>query len=305
MKNSARERRSAFTLIELLVVIAIIGLLIALLLPALAAVRETSRRSTCSNNIRQIALGFKNFNTAYHFFPDGGRNACDTPGIRDQDAKNCASPPSKDWGCCGPGSRKDWGWTYQIMPFIGEGAVHRHTSDSTIQKYAVSVYYCPTRRAPELVNGVGKVDYAGCAGSNGKDGMLVHMRAMTEMTESKVKDGLAHTAMLGEKQLNPKAYGSSYDDNEACVSTGWDSEIYREGSLTITPAPDHAHACFVTPCPDPDTASSKFGAAHTQVFNMAMGDASVHTFGYTINPEMFRRLCIINDGLQVSLEDLQ
>jgi prepilin-type N-terminal cleavage/methylation domain-containing protein len=61
--------RRAFTLVELLVVIAIIGILVGLLLPAVQAAREAARRMSCSNNIRQVELGFQNFHSALKYFP--------------------------------------------------------------------------------------------------------------------------------------------------------------------------------------------------------------------------------------------
>src|SRR5215216_363933 len=67
----SRTRKRGFTLVELLVVIAIIGILVALLLPAIQAAREAARRAQCVNNLKQLGIGLQNYHSARNRFPQG------------------------------------------------------------------------------------------------------------------------------------------------------------------------------------------------------------------------------------------
>ncbi len=97
-----RRAGSGFTLVELLVVIAIIGVLIALLLPAVQAAREAARRSQCSNNLKQLALGMQNYHDVYKFFP---------PGMMGTNPPGCAW--NSNTGTCGAA-----GPIYHMLSFI-------------------------------------------------------------------------------------------------------------------------------------------------------------------------------------------
>ena len=106
-----RIGQPAFTLVELLVVIAIIGILIALLLPAVQAAREAARRSQCQNNLKQIGLGLHNYHEANKHFP---------PGVNGRDQKN----PAGGSGTSTYSGDGTFGWASFILPFVEEKTVY-------------------------------------------------------------------------------------------------------------------------------------------------------------------------------------
>ncbi len=106
------NRNRAFTLVELLVVIAIIGILVALLLPAVQSAREAARRTQCQNNMKQLGLALLNYETVHGQFPDGsvGRNP---------DSPNC------DYGGFPPGKAPNRvAFFIRLFPYLEEGSVY-------------------------------------------------------------------------------------------------------------------------------------------------------------------------------------
>src|SRR5687768_16248313 len=102
--NKESRIRRGFTLVELLVVIAIIGILIALLLPAVQAAREAARRTQCKNNLRQVAVAMHNYHSARKKFPTAS-----------------SIPPNTGGSFCNNYGRPNW--FMHLMGFIEEGAL--------------------------------------------------------------------------------------------------------------------------------------------------------------------------------------
>lgn len=146
--------RRAFTLVELLVVIAIIGVLVALLLPAIQAAREAARRTQCSNNLKNIGLSLLNYESAMKEFPTGGSGF--------GDRLECYVENGKPW----TGKKQGMSWAFQILPYLEQNAVHNNGDTDVVQSTPIPMYSCPSRRPPTLYEdsrwGAGYLmDYAG------------------------------------------------------------------------------------------------------------------------------------------------
>jgi prepilin-type N-terminal cleavage/methylation domain-containing protein/prepilin-type processing-associated H-X9-DG protein len=287
-------RRSAFTLIELLVVIAIIAILIGLLLPAVQKVREAAARAQCSNNLKQLGLALHNHNDALGYLP---RGSSDGPSVT----------------CCSADDRRGWTWMYYLLPYIEQSNLYNDPSNADIYVTPVKILYCPSRRAPALYGSSAKSDYAGnggdVIGNHGVQGVFV--RTFLTLPSSNptyqtrrlldVIDGTSNTIAIGEKQLNPKNFGHDGGDNEPWVNSGWDEDNVRFGG-TPSYTGGGLQADYLDPAYPPTTWPEHFGSSHTGGANFVFCDGSVHFLSFSIDPEQFRRACLINDGLPLSLE---
>ncbi len=293
-----RKKKRGFTLVELLVVIAIIGILVALLLPAVQAAREAARRMQCSNHLKQIGLAFHNHHDTFKAFPTGGWHWSIAPEFR-----NGTSPEISP--------RQGAGWAYQILPYVEEIAVWEGAGGATLddrQRNAIgakiSGYFCPSRRSPEAFNLAswygppgtyehGMIDYAACcvnspaAVERVNDANINLRRSSTNF--AKITDGTANTLLVGEKRLNFLRVGSVQGDDNEGYTSGWDHDVIRDA--TRKPLPD----------PRAGDGQLRFGASHPGAFNVVLVDGSVRAIPYTIDATVFANFGNRQDGQPIVL----
>ncbi len=313
--SSVRRRPPrGFTLIELLVVIAIIAILIGLLLPAVQKVREAAARMKCANNLKQMGLGLHNCHDVNGYFPTGGWGW------------NWQGDPTR-----GSGQRQPGGWVYSILPYIEQNSLYQLPPSVARSQATVPIMICPSRRDNSTYPNAGnytyvnmtavsprfaRTDYAGCAGdanldevnggpdsyAQGDDPNYWAGRSGTDSqftgvffahSQRKIADitkGTSNQVMIGEKYLNPASYvtGTDGGDNE-CYFVGFDNDISR---CTFSPPLQDKMGLGDT---------FRFGSPHPGGCNIVLGDGSVRTITYAVDPTTWKNMGHIQTNAVISL----
>jgi prepilin-type N-terminal cleavage/methylation domain-containing protein/prepilin-type processing-associated H-X9-DG protein len=228
MFRSEFKKRHAFTLVELLVVIAIIGILIALLLPAVQAARESSRRARCINNMKQLGIAVQAFNDVHKFLPVSNRPlglttaprigwAVNTLPYLEQQALFGQYDQSQNWSSAtlGSGNVPNQALCGTVLPVFwctsAPPPATRLDSDPqwapTWTGFAATTDYSPTVSVDQRLVTLGLVDPypAPVAGSTWFGAPGIMAQNSTARLDD-VKDGLSSTIMIGESAGRPALY---------------------------------------------------------------------------------------------------
>jgi prepilin-type N-terminal cleavage/methylation domain-containing protein len=308
------RHRPAFTLIELLVVIAIIGVLVALLLPAVQAAREAARRISCANNLSQLIIAVHNYEMPHGVYPPGTI-----------DAK-------------GPIVNAKLGyhhnWIVQILPFIEQESVWRaidknqsiyHVKNKAVSSVSLVGLRCPSNSAPRN----GPVCYAGVHHDqekpiDAKDDGVFFLNSLVRYDD--VDDGASNTIFLGEKLPDAWDLGWMSGTRASLRNTGTlvNALHYRQGlprpretyasvvldgeSGELVPAPTEEEPPVpfdpppgFVPAPGGVLPGSPlyvggFGSEHPGGAQFALGDGSVRFIPQTISPTVYANLANRHDG---------
>ncbi len=332
-KSEIRNQKFAFTLVELLVVITIIGILIALLLPAVQAAREAARNLQCKNHLKQIGLAVLNHEQIHGHFPTGGWGWCWGGGDPDR----------------GFGLRQYGGWIYNILPYLEQQPLHDLAAGlSDAQKFTaaaqrnvtpLAVLHCPSRRQPKIYPNTlypserygcvempieTRTDY--CAHASSTDARASKRKSgnhtwspssvaqgdlpshpwgdfsdhtgvsyvRSMIRPADVSDGLSSTYFAGEKYLNPDYYETGLDYGDNHPYC----ESHNNDTVRWTYCVPGNPAASYTPKQDQSgfIDHNRFGSPHPVACNMVFCDGSVQMINYTIDPLVHSYLGNRHDG---------
>jgi prepilin-type N-terminal cleavage/methylation domain-containing protein/prepilin-type processing-associated H-X9-DG protein len=279
--------RRGFTLIELLVVIAIIAILIGLLLPAVQKVREAAARIKCTNNLKQIGLGFHNHHSTYGFFPPGYGSKSLT-----RDGENT-----------GPG----WGWAAHLLPYLEQDNLQntidfkvdiRHPSMAAVRTHVIPLLLCPsdspvgptftvTNEGGSPLCDVAFANYVGVAGtyevSEHPDTSLGCLFRNSRIRVEDITDGSSSTLFCGERasKQSPQTtwVGAVTDAGVPPLNPAYETELGQVLILTYTGTAEDGRLPN-NPLEHVEDTNSK----HTGGVNFLFGDGSVRFLRQTVNP---------------------
>lgn len=279
------RKTQAFTLVELLVVIAIIGVLIALLLPAVQQAREAARRMQCTNGEKQILLAMHNYESSFKVYPTG-RLGCD--------------------GACSPTNGPGTSAFVLLLPFLeqnnlyelfapyGPNNAYPANLPSTTLSQRPDAFVCPSSTMPETVNTSSKDwatssyalvsgHYGASQGIGGKvkwdnSGMFVYRDSFGNQD---AVDGLTNVMFVGEVI---DGHLSNHINRWATANRLLDSLRATENPINTPPGTG------ITTSPYGEALNAAFGSRHPGGANFAFGDGSVHFIPETINLTIYKLL---------------
>ncbi len=316
-------------------VIGIIGILIALLLPAVQAARESGRRMSCINNLKQMGLAVHTHHDATGYYPTGGWYSWSG----DDNPLKPGDPlwyvPGNSWpvyDATNPAGTLPVGWPVQILKYIEQGTVFNEPDWEKVKGMTISLFFCPSRRGPTR-NGMigdngynnGLMDYASAnpcgtvkpgegqmlddywrggmwlpVENQAYQGMIVRTRACPPARAKDVTDGLSNTLLIGEKMIPPYNYNSDASPNFAGDdrgwSDGWDFDIVRSTGFPPVRDVNYPNAAYYASPGPLWNRPYLFGSAHAHGVQFVFGDGSVHTISYEIDPVVFNNLGNRGDG---------
>jgi len=291
------QKRDGFTLVELLVVIAIIGILIALLLPAVQAAREAARRTQCVNNLAQLALGMQGYESSFESLPPGVIN------------------PSGPIQSAASGQHVSW--LAHILPQIEQRNAYKlldftagayAAANAPVRNWQASVFVCPSDGGVLWsAGGLGVTSYVGChhdveAPIDADNHGVLFLNSGVRLVE--ITDGASQTLMLGHKRFTPGDLGWISGTRSTLRNTGnpLNASTINGGVLaqigeTTGPAgPPIASSAMPALNANPALVVGGFESDHPGGVTTAFTDGSVHFLTSTINPLVLQQLGHRADG---------